>query len=78
MDTVSDILLGDEAPVSPWWLRTLSIVMVVGFTLLLIITVLAYRNAPPIPQQVVDAQGAPLYTATTSATARRCTCVTAS
>ncbi|HEX6612420.1 MAG TPA: nitric-oxide reductase large subunit, partial [Rhodanobacteraceae bacterium] len=62
MSTVSDALLGDEGPVSPWWLRTLGIVMVVGFGLLLMITVLAYRNAPPIPDRVADAQGNTVYT----------------
>jgi nitric oxide reductase subunit B len=62
MSTVSNELLGDEGPVSPWWLRTLCIVMVVGFGLLLLITVLAYRNAPPIPDRAVDASGHTLYT----------------
>lgn len=62
MSTVSEPLLGDEGPVSPWWLRTLGIVMVVGFALLLMITALAYRNAPPIPDKVVDAQGALVFT----------------
>ena len=55
--TVSEPLLGDDGPVSPWWVRTLVIVMVVGFALLIMITALAYRHAPPIPGKVVDAQG---------------------
>ena len=62
MNTVSEPLLGDEGPVSPWWLRILGIVMVVGFALLLMITGLAYRNAPPIPDKVVDAQGRLVFT----------------
>lgn len=62
MNTVSEPLLGDEGPVSPWWLRILGIVMVVGFALLLMITALAYRNAPPIPDRVVDAQGNTVFT----------------
>ena len=48
----------DDGPISPWWLRTLVIVMVLGFAGLITITLFAYRNAPPIPAQVVDAQGA--------------------
>lgn len=48
-------------PISLWWLRTILIVMVLGFTGLITITTLAYRNAPPIPAQVVDAQGATLF-----------------
>jgi nitric oxide reductase subunit B len=62
METVSEHLLGDEGPVSPWWLRIVGIVMVVGFALLFFITGLAYRNAPPIPDKVVDAQGTTLFT----------------
>ncbi|MEO6422862.1 MAG: hypothetical protein ABIR84_09345, partial [Candidatus Nitrotoga sp.] len=52
----------NDGPISPWWLRTLLIVMVLGFTGLITITTLAYRNAPPIPAQVVDKQGATLFT----------------
>jgi nitric oxide reductase subunit B len=62
METVSEHLLGDEGPVSRWWLRIVGIVMVVGFALLFMITGLAYRNAPPIPDKVVDAQGTTLFT----------------
>jgi nitric oxide reductase subunit B len=62
METVSENLLGDEGPVSRWWLRIVAIVMVVGFALLFLITGLAYRNAPPIPDKVVDAQGTTLFT----------------
>ena len=54
-------LTENEGPISPWWLRTLLIVMVLGFAVLITITVLAYRNAPPIPAQVVDAQGVALF-----------------
>ncbi|WP_235577651.1 cbb3-type cytochrome c oxidase subunit I [Rhodanobacter sp. Root480] len=60
--TVSEPLLGDDGPVSPWWVRTLVIVMVGGFALLIMITTLAYRHAPPIPGKVVDAQGTTLFT----------------
>src|SRR6185437_8499087 len=52
----------DERPLSPWWLRTIAIVMVLGFTVLIAITALAYRNAPPIPHLIADPQGAPLFT----------------
>ncbi len=52
----------DERPLSPWWLRAIVIVMVIGFTVLIAITALAYRNAPPIPHIVVDPQGKPLFT----------------
>ena len=52
----------DDGPLSPWWLRAIGIVMVVGFGLLMAITVLAYRNAPPIPDTVIDTQGVTLFT----------------
>ena len=38
------------------------IAMVVSLTGLIVITPLAYRNAPSIPELVVDAQGVCLYT----------------
>ncbi|MGH8461150.1 MAG: nitric-oxide reductase large subunit, partial [Stenotrophobium sp.] len=55
-------LTPDDPELSPWWLRTILIVIVVGFAGLIAITTLAYDNAPPIPAQVVDAQGATVYT----------------
>ncbi len=54
----------DSGDLSRWWLRTIGVVMVIGFGLLLTITFLAYRNAPPIPGKVVDAQGAIVFTGT--------------
>ena len=52
----------DDGALSPWWLRTVLIVMVVGFGVLLAITRLAYVNAPPIPEHVVDATGNTVFT----------------
>lgn len=51
----------DEGPLSPWWIRAILIVMVLGFSGLIAITTLAYRNAPPIPALVVDDKGVTLY-----------------
>ncbi len=53
----------EESPLSPWWMRSVVIVLVFGLAALLAITLLAYRNAPPIPGQVKDASGAVLFTA---------------
>jgi nitric oxide reductase subunit B len=39
------------------------IVMVIGFSGLILITALSYRNALPSPAHVVDAQGALLFSA---------------
>lgn len=54
-------LTEDDADLSPWWLRTVLIVLITGFAALIGITALAYRNAPPIPARVVDAQGASVF-----------------
>lgn len=51
----------DDDSLSPWWIRGALIVMVLGFAGLVMITMLAYRNAPPIPERIVDAQGVILF-----------------
>ena len=61
MNEAAQPLTDDDTELSPWWLRAVVIVMVIGFAGLLAITSLAYRNAPPIPAQVIDAQGAVLF-----------------
>jgi nitric oxide reductase subunit B len=61
MSVVDLTSVENDGPISPWWLRTTLMVMVLGFAGLITITMLAYRNAPPIPAQVVDAQGAALF-----------------
>jgi nitric oxide reductase subunit B len=55
-------LSDDDEALSPWWLRGIGIVMVLGFAGLIAITTLAYRQAPPIPGKVVDDHGATLFT----------------
>ena len=62
MTLAAQPLTEDDGPLSPWWIRTILIVMALGFGGLIAVTFLAYRNAPPIPTQVVDAQGATLFT----------------
>src|SRR5690348_12006296 len=49
MNEAAQPLTDDDTELSPWWLRAVVIVMVIGFAGLLAITSLAYRNAPPIP-----------------------------
>jgi nitric oxide reductase subunit B len=55
-------LTPQDPDLSRWWLRAMLIVMVLGFASLITITFLAYRNAPPIPTNVIDAQGSQLFT----------------
>ena len=51
-----------EKPLSSWWRHAVILVMVLGFGLLTVVTVLTYTNAPPIPERVTDAAGATLFT----------------
>lgn len=48
---------------SPWWGRSAIATMVVGFAILILVSVLAYRNAPPIPGHAVAQDGTELFTA---------------
>lgn len=51
----------DVGPLSPWWAGVVLIVMLLGFSGLTAITVLSYRNAPPVPEQILDAHATPLF-----------------
>ena len=53
----------DDGPLSPWWIRAMVIVMILGFAGLIMLTMLSYQNAPPIPSKVVDATGAVVFSA---------------
>jgi nitric oxide reductase subunit B len=54
-----------QAPetLSPWWDRAVALVMVVGFAALILISVKAYENAPPIPAKSVASGGEIVFTA---------------
>jgi nitric oxide reductase subunit B len=47
---------------SSWWNIAAAVTMVFGFSVLILITVKAYENAPPIPATVTDPAGAVLFT----------------
>jgi nitric oxide reductase subunit B len=47
---------------SPWWRHAVILVMIVGFSVLAIVTALTYSNAPPIPSRVTDMSGGALFT----------------
>jgi nitric oxide reductase subunit B len=51
-----------ETPLSPWWRHAAILVMIVGFSVLIVVTVLTYTNAPPIPVRVTDDEGKALFT----------------
>jgi len=47
---------------SPWWRHTVIIVMVVGFTILIWLSIRTYSNAPPIPARVAITSGKTIFT----------------
>lgn len=47
---------------SPIWRITTFLVMIVGFSILGLITSIAYDNTPPIPKQVVNLEGKVIFT----------------
>jgi nitric oxide reductase subunit B len=57
---MSDTTAG-QAQLSPWWRHATILVMIAGFSVLSLVTVLTYTNAPPIPGRVTDASGATLF-----------------
>lgn len=62
MTIAAQPLTDDDGPLSPWWMRAVLIVMVLGFAGLMAITLFAYRNAPPVPELVQNAQGGTVFT----------------
>ncbi len=53
---------GSSDDLSPWWKTASLLTMAFGFAILILLTVKAYQDAPPIPERVVDPAGATLYT----------------
>jgi nitric oxide reductase subunit B len=53
---------GAAGALSPWWRNAAILVMIGGFSVLSLVTVATYSNAPPIPARFVDGQGALVFT----------------
>ncbi len=51
-----------EARLSPWWRHAVILVLIGGFTVLILLAARVYRDAPPIPEQVVDEAGRIVFT----------------
>lgn len=47
---------------SPWWRRSVLLVMMFGFVMLGLMSLRAYESAPPIPDKTVEANGELLFT----------------
>ena len=51
----------DSPALSPWWRRSVALVFIIGMIVLIFMSVQAYRFAPPIPDRVVDYDGATIF-----------------
>ena len=60
---MSATMTGPAETLSPWWPRSLAIVMIFGFAVLILLSVRAYQHAPPIPTRAVDPNGTLVFTA---------------
>jgi len=60
--TLPATLPGPES-LSPWWGRAVGVVMLIGFSALIMLSLKAYDNAPPIPAKAVTADGGVVFTA---------------
>ena len=60
---MADVATGPMVSLSPWWKVAALATMAAGFAVLILLTVKAYQNAPPIPDKFVDSAGAVIFTA---------------
>ncbi|HXX36047.1 MAG TPA: nitric-oxide reductase large subunit [Thermodesulfobacteriota bacterium] len=47
---------------SPWWRRSVVLVLLIGFTVLIWMAIRAHEDAPPIPEKVVGPSGETIFT----------------
>lgn len=47
---------------SPWWKHTIILILIAGFSVLIVLSVRAYKFAPPIPGKVASESGDVLFT----------------
>jgi len=47
---------------SPWWRRSVVLVLLIGFTILIWMAIRAHQDAPPIPEKVVGPNGETVFT----------------
>src|SRR5262247_1609000 len=60
---MADALTGPTESLSGWWKVAALGTMAAGFAVLILLTVKAYQNAPPIPGKFVDPDRAVVFTA---------------
>lgn len=54
--------MADLEQLSPWWGRAVAFTFVLGFAVLILLTVKAYQNAPPVAGRAIDPSGAVVFT----------------
>jgi len=60
---MADAAIGPKESLSSWWKVAAIVTMAAGFAILILLTVKAYQNAPPIPDKFVDPAGPVVFTA---------------
>jgi nitric oxide reductase subunit B len=52
----------DKKELSPWWRMSVLLILIAGFSVLIVLAILTYKNAPPIPEKVVSPSGEVAFT----------------
>src|SRR5215471_20394331 len=60
---MADAATGPTESLSSWWRVAAIVTMAAGFAVLILLTVKAYQNAPPIPDKFVDPAGPVVFAA---------------
>jgi len=42
---------------APWWRQAVILVLILGFTVLIVLAIKTYQDAPPIPDKVIAESG---------------------
>src|SRR5215467_3225018 len=59
---MADAATGSIESLPSWWKTAALVTMAAGFAVLILLTLKAYQNAPPIPGRFVDSNGAVVFT----------------
>ena len=54
--------LNSDKTLSPWWRKGVILALAMGFSIEIMISFYSYKNAPPIPETIVDQSGAIVFT----------------
>jgi nitric oxide reductase subunit B len=52
----------EKKELSPWWRMAVLLIVITGFSVLIVLAILTYKNAPPIPDKVADPSGEVVFT----------------